>query len=34
VLGDWLGKRRLWAGAGIVAGGVAGALVAARRRRR
>jgi phytoene dehydrogenase-like protein len=34
VLGDRLGKRRLWAGAGIVAGGVAGALVAARRRRR
>jgi phytoene dehydrogenase-like protein len=34
VLGDRLGKRRLWAGAGIVAGVVAGALVAARRRRR
>jgi phytoene dehydrogenase-like protein len=34
VLGDRLGKRRLWAGAGLVAGGVAGALVAARRRRR
>jgi phytoene dehydrogenase-like protein len=33
VLGDMLGRRRLWAGAGIVVGAAAGALVTARKRR-